>query len=618
MRRSLLALSLLTACQGAPAESTEPRAGLVADPTAADPMAHAGFDPDRAADVLDGRWVDGFLLSNDVIILDDLGSFLGVDDLGGGRYAVRFDGAAAEVGVRHGSVLVSGRNGGFLRRVDGLSLEGDRVVVETQAAALSDVILIGLDWERTELEIAASDLQGAAREATTWDFGGTVLYEAGSGANHVKVDIAEGSFTLDPTIDLGVDIDWADWTRPWPKVEKAEASLLLESDLHVVVRGDAAGAFDRSGTVDLYVVEKTFETRIGPVPVGGTLKLDVDLLWQASGSGAADASVGADVSADLTLGARYLDGDWENLSGFEFDATRIGPEFHVEGQIEAEARLRVVGNLDLFERGSADVRAEPWLSGEAALACGNVEWAISTGVELDAALDYDVFGLTGQHDFAPMAWSKDPWVSGHFPVWDAEIESGCGSAGPVPAEVVEEDASEVGGSTVASESEEERFTAMVSEQCTDGLDDDADGAIDCADSECADSRACGSTCEIWDNLSCGAMVVADTRGFPEAMQSQVQGWPVHPGNYAGPEASFSFSPGAGGLVRFALLDPRPQVTDHDIIVLETADGRCDREDAIAWGPNEVELEVQAGAQYVVVVDGFDGDAGEFGLEVRCD
>lgn len=619
MRPALLSVAFLAACQAADPQGTSGREGALR-PTGSDGsgLGHQGFDEDRAAEVLGGHWVDGFLISDDAVILDDLATFAGVDALSAGAVTLRFNGPASVAGLRPGSVLVSGRQAGLLRRVEALSLDGELVHIATTDAALSDVILQGLDWRRIAVPLDASDLQGGSREATSWDFTGTVLYEAGAGPNHVKIDVESGTATVDPTIDLGLDIDWADWTRPWPKVEKAETSVTVETTLHVVLRGDAAGAVDREGLVDLYTVKKPFELRLGPVPVGGQLDLDVDLLWEYSASAEGTASVGADAAASLSLGGRYLDGDWENTSAFDYDATRIGPSFHVEGDVAARATLRVTAMLDLYDRGTADARGEPWVAGEAALRCGDIEWALSTGVELDANLSYDVFGMTGSKDFPTWSWSKDPWVTGHFPMWDAAVEADCGTDGPEPAVVDESAAEATGGSTVPDASEEERFTAMVAETCSGGLDDDGDGASDCDDSECADDLGCGSQCEVWDQISCGTAAFADTRGFPAPMQSQVQGWGVHPGNYSGPEAAFEFTAPHTGVVRFALVDPSPQVCDHDLVVLASPNGRCATEDAVAWGPNEVEVEVVAGATYILVIDGFDGDAGEFGLEVRCD
>ena len=130
--------------------------------------------------------------------------------------------------------------------------------------------------------------------------------------------------TLDPTLDFGVNIDWADWNRPWPKLEKANLGVTLDATLELMVHAEADGSFAREGTRDLFAFAKPFAFQVGPVPVAGTVDFDVDLVWSAYASGTADARVGTSVDAQVGLGGRYDDGDWQNTSGFEWNDSLLG------------------------------------------------------------------------------------------------------------------------------------------------------------------------------------------------------------------------------------------------------------------------------------------------------
>ena len=70
-------------------------------------------------------------------------------------------------------------------------------------------------------------------------------------------------------------------------------------------------------------------------------------------------------------------------------------------------------------------------------------------------------------------------------------------------------------------------------------------------------------------------------------------------------------------IAFELVDPDPTLVNHDIVVLHTPTGTCDSSQSVAWGFNEALVEVTRGEQYIVVIDGFDGDAGGFQLRVNC-
>ena len=65
------------------------------------------------------------------------------------------------------------------------------------------------------------------------------------------------------------------------------------------------------------------------------------------------------------------------------------------------------------------------------------------------------------------------------------------------------------------------------------------------------------------------------------------------------------------------VDPRPQIINHDLFILESQDGVCTPEHAVERGFNGVEFETVAGRTYFIVVDGANGDEGAFELELDC-
>ena len=116
-------------------------------------------------------------------------------------------------------------------------------------------------------------------------------------------------------------------------------------------------------------------------------------------------------------------------------------------------------------------------------------------------------------------------------------------------------------------------------------------------------------------LACGQSWTGDSRG-PVATQN-IDFWPVSVGNYDGPEVAFAFRPDASGEASVRLLDADPTAMNQDLFVLSGSD-RCERDAASARGFNSLDLEVEAGEVHFLVVDGFDGDAGTFTIELDCD
>ncbi len=597
--------------------SFTPPAGSVDDPEG---LGSAAWDPERAEEVLDATWYGDVLVSNQAMVLEQHPSFVEWT-VSGATVTVTFDGPAVASGLVEGSVLVSGADGGLLRRVEAVSYDGNRAIAATEEARLTEVIYYAQHFERIPLELEPGDLpESGSRDPWTYDFSGLQLFSGGSGANQASAEIESGSVTLEPGFDWGLDVDWFDWNRPWPKLNKADLGVTLDAQLEVVVHAAAQGAIDKEGEVDLFAFDKDVGFQVGPVPVSGDLHFDVDLVWWADGSGAADGSIGTAIDTSMGLGGRYMDGDWENTSGFEWNAQRIGPAIELDAELNLHAAIRVRATASLYNRVSADLSARPWAQGHAVLDCGAVDWDLDVGVELDSEVGYDVLSFTGSHQFPTFTWSQEPLASGQLALFDAGAwGDSCGPGEEPPTEdtVTEEDGDAAGGSDVWSETEDERLEELNAEDCTDGVDNDADAAVDCADDECASRMVCGSECQVWDNLSCGQIITADTNGMVGPRPSRINGYPINTGLYDGPEIGFSFRSPLTAEIAFELVDPDPTLVNHDIVVLHTPTGTCDSSQSVAWGFNEALVEVTRGEQYIVVIDGFDGDAGGFQLRVNC-
>lgn len=627
LRLSPLALLLVGCGQGLGTASDTPTGpGLtppVTDPTPnTDPegLGGAAWDPERAEEVLDATWYGDVLVSNDTFVVEQHPDFL-TWSRNGSTVTIDFSSPAAATGLQEGSVLVSGLDRGLLARVEGLTLDGTRATAIVSEAKLTEVIYYASQFERIPLELEPGDLpENGSRDPWTYDFSGTPLFSVGGGANAASAEIESGSVTLAPGFDWGLDVDWFDWNRPWPKLNKADLGVTLDAELDVVVAAAAAGAIDRDGEMELFTFAKPFSFQVGPVPVTGDVDFIVDLLWEVSASGEADGSIGTHVTSAMGLGGRYMDGDWENTSGFEWDAERIGPTFSAAGDLHARATLRITAVPSLYSAVTAELEATPWVDGEAELACGAVDWALDVGVELNSQVAFDVLSFTGEHAFPEFAWSQEPLASGTLPIYDAEnLDLGCapGEEPVTEEEVVDNEGDATGGSDVWQDDEEDRLEELTHEDCYDGLDNDADSAVDCDDTECANRMACGSECAVWDNLMCGQIVEADTAGIVSDRTSRINGYPINTGLYDGPEIGFSFRSPITADVQFELVDPAPTMVNHDIMVLHTPTGTCDSSDAVAWGFNDALLEATRGEQYIVVIDGFDGDKGGFTLRVNC-
>ncbi len=117
-------------------------------------------------------------------------------------------------------------------------------------------------------------------------------------------------------------------------------------------------------------------------------------------------------------------------------------------------------------------------------------------------------------------------------------------------------------------------------------------------------------------LSCGVPVSADSSDPNSGHTTVIDFYPVAVGNYSGPEVAYAWRAQTSEEVTWSLIDPTPTELNHDLFVLH-GEPTCRADAAIARGFNSVSFDAVAGELYFLLVDGFDGDAGQYSVELQC-
>lgn len=138
------------------------------------------------------------------------------------------------------------------------------------------------------------------------------------------------------------------------------------------------------------------------------------------------------------------------------------------------------------------------------------------------------------------------------------------------------------------------------EACSDGLDNDNDGKVDCADSDC--TQACSSACASPEVLS----DPASTQGTTESHKDSVN--PSCAGSPSGPDLAFEFTATKTGVVEAVL-------GGFSTLTL-SARSACNGAELGCTQGQVLELPVTAGTKLWIIVDGLNGSSGPFGLSVE--
>jgi hypothetical protein len=154
--------------------------------------------------------------------------------------------------------------------------------------------------------------------------------------------------------------------------------------------------------------------------------------------------------------------------------------------------------------------------------------------------------------------------------------------------------------------------------CFDEEDEDCDGWVDCADTDCSSETSCqnGGLCEA-SPLSCGGSISGSTATGPRNLDRYGYSEWIETGR----EASYRLVAPADGSVTVSLTG---LAEDLDLIVLrEGPGGGCNPRTPDCVGASSttsdevVTFTASGGEAYYIVVDGYASAAGDFTLDVSC-
>jgi hypothetical protein len=517
----LASLLLAVGCYEAGQFTTEQRAGWDDDTTGDDLFGDQPTSEETAEDfdwstVAEPELVDG------VELVEEHPCFESVTETYAGdseELIFTFACDPANVGLEVGDIVVGEANGGYLRQIVSMETSGWVVVARTVQASLEQVLVDGGFFEVLDLDEARY----------TMDFSGTSLYSGSHGGADVSVQLSEGVVDITPRLTLGAQFGWF-------RLKRADAILDLdfEADLELLAQISDSVHFD--GEVPLGTWSYPFAFAAGPIPVAGTLEVQLSAGFETGAEAQATATVGVEADADVRVGGRYRNGSWYFVNSKSFDAHRTGPDFDVQGDWDGKVWVRAEARVMLYKVAGPSFGVQPYLRGEAEAECYDLDWQFWAGAEADAGINLDVFVFELEHSWGPWTWETE--------IGDGTIEL------PFP----------------------------LGTECEDV------GPAVCP--------------EPVGTISCGQVVSGDTSSA-EGVAS-MDAYPINVGNYEAPELVYEWQSSGGGEVEIRFIDPHPTQINHDIMVIDGAAGQCMNMNAVDWGLNSLTFEPNGGLYYIVV------------------
>lgn len=331
---------------------------------------------------------EGVIVASATVLLDEAPGVLDLQ-VGTDQIILDTDGTALEVEV--GSVVVGKRDGGYLRRVSEVVEQGDRIVLRTVGADLSDAILHGIYHAEAEI---------LDRAATTWDIGGRVLHDgpvwSSAEGDYVDVNvfIAEGAqVTIDPDFDFDIELFNGNWID-------AGFAGFVELDYSADFVANVDGAYDNALEGQLISRTIPFAFELGPVPVVGTVTVDIIAGLEGDFDVQGTSTLHTEANAWAMLDAGYNDDGWYFDHGGDINGDLHFTDTSVQQSVATRAWMRAELTVELYSAAGAEITVNPWLE---ANTCDPLGLDVDGGVDGTHRYYFEALGWldfdSGVHDF---------------------------------------------------------------------------------------------------------------------------------------------------------------------------------------------------------------------------
>jgi len=311
---------------------------------------------------------------------------------------------AARLGpVREGTILVCGRDMGFLRLVSSISEVADDVVYQTVNASLAET-LVSADISGSIPMDFLDEAQQRNKDGTFGvDRAGFQLYTGGA-----DVSLSQAGFSFTPSLDL--DLSFHGGALEHFRLEVAGQ---IDAALAAQLTASAGGSYNNYVTL-WESSPVTTTVWAGWVPIVLVTRLTLDAGFGLSLDGGATVEAGASMSSSVSLGAEYVNGTWQPIVSDSFSVEAIGPTLELNAGANLRVYLRPKVEVKLYDVAGPSVTLEPYGRFAATLTPPPPGWELSAGITSVLSVRVEVFDKTFASWSTTLFDKNWPLASGTF------------------------------------------------------------------------------------------------------------------------------------------------------------------------------------------------------------
>ena len=290
-----------------------------------------------------------------------------------------------------GKIVWGVDDGGYLRRIQTVEVEGTTAWLTTEFASLAEAV--------TDVEFDEEiDLSGA-REVV--DFSGRVLDDVEVEGGRSTVTVNTGTLDMQPTIRASGSFGFLRL-----KSVTSRNRVTINVDMETAFHSD--GPTDRAQVVELTTLSKPFTLKVGPVRVHGRLDSVIKLGFVHNSDGPIDATTRFSGNGVIDMGGTYyMPSNWQPYWNPSFDGqvTELQPtgdsDWNGKVYLIVEGRVTVDGNPG--GTSTYEITSE----GSTTSDCDGVAWDSAGSLTGQTTMRLRFMGRSVNHDFPPLSFEAD-------------------------------------------------------------------------------------------------------------------------------------------------------------------------------------------------------------------
>lgn len=316
--------------------------------------------------------------SKDVVVVDDQTDIV-VDSVDTSQIIFEYQGDPSTP-LEVGDIVAGTDGGGYLRRINAVTQEGDIVTADTEQVSLAEAVDVGTldaDVQFTAKDFARAGLRTAGANRTAVDLGGITLYNK----DGLSVTITRGSIDFAPHVSL--DASFNDH-----KLEYFKAVTTGDLTVDMDVRVQATKPITLSYETNLFpAITQPFVFNIGPIPVTGTASLKFPVGIVGTVTGTASIESGFDSTSTIALGGELAGGQWNDLSSFSgFNPNGHDVVWSVSTGVGIDVFMKAQAGLNLYGVSDLWGTVVPYVAADAQIIPAPMSVLVTAGI--DGIIDY--------------------------------------------------------------------------------------------------------------------------------------------------------------------------------------------------------------------------------------